>query len=79
MYLDVNVSDDLEWRGKKNRILLKSYRILKRTFNSRDPELWKDLYVSLLRSNLKYAVQALNPHLQEDFETIERVATRITI
>ena len=46
--------------GKANWIL----GMLKRTFDSRDPELWKDLYVSLLRTHLEYAVQAWNPHLQ---------------
>ena len=74
--LGVNVSDDLKWSRHVNRTVAKANRILgmlKRTFESRDPELWKDLYVSLVRPHLEYAVQAWNPHLQGDIERIERV------
>ena len=39
-------------KGKANRIL----GILK--FESRDPKLWKDLYISLVTLHLEYAVQA---------------------
>ena len=45
--------------GKANRML----GMLKKTFESRDPKLWKELYVSLVRPHLEYAVQAWNPHL----------------
>jgi hypothetical protein len=75
------VSDDLKWSGHVNRRVAKANRILgmlKRTFESRDPELWKDLYVSLVRPHLEYAVQAWNPHLQGDIERIERVQRRAT-
>ena len=44
------------------------------------PKLWKDLYVSLIRTHLKYAMQAWNLHLQGNIDKIERVhrmATRI--
>ena len=80
--LGVNVSDDLKWSGHVNRTVAKANRILdmlKRTFESRDPELWKDLYVFLVRPHLKYAVQAWNPHLQGSIERIERVKRRATI
>ena len=50
--------------------------MLKRTFESRDPGLWKDLYVSLVRPHLEYAVQAWNPYLQGDIDKIERVHRR---
>ena len=60
--------------GKANRML----GMLKRTFESREPGLWKDLYVSLVRPHLEYAVQAWNPHLQGDkIERVQRRATRI--
>ena len=35
--------------------------------------LWKDLYVSLVRPHLEYAVQAWNPDLQGDIDKIERI------
>ena len=42
--------------------------MLKRMFENRDPWLWKDLYVSLVRSD--YVVQVWNPHLQGDINKI---------
>ena len=52
--------------------------MLKRTFESREPGLWKDLYVSLVRPHLEYAVQAWNPYLQGDIDKFERVQRRAT-
>jgi len=60
--------------GKPNKTL----GMLKRTFENREPGLWKDLYVSLVRPHLEYAVQAWNPHLQGDIDKIERVQRRAT-
>ena len=58
--------------GEANRLL----GMLKMTFESRDPKLWKELYVSLVRPHLEYAVQAWNPHLQGEIDKIERVQRR---
>ena len=47
---------DLKWSGHVDRMVRKSNRILdmlKRMFESKDPELWKDLYVSLIRPHLE--------------------------
>ena len=60
--------------GKANRTV----GMLKRTFESREPGLWKDLYVSLVRSHLEYVVQAWNLHSQGDIDKIERVVRRAT-
>ena len=60
--------------GNAKRIL----GILKKTFESRVPGLWKDQNVSLVRSYFEYAVQAWNPYFQEDFDKIERVQRRAT-
>ena len=43
----------------------------KRKFDSRDRDLWKDLYVSLVRTYLEYDVQAWNSHLQEETEKMK--------
>ena len=64
--LGVIVGSDLKWREQVDRMVAKANRtlgMLKRTFESREPGLWKDLYVSLVRPHLEYAVQAWNPHL----------------
>ena len=82
--LYVVISNDLKWGEHVDRMVGKAKRILgmlKRTFESRDPELWKELYVSLVRPHLEHDVQAWNPHLQGDINKIERVqktATRIS-
>ena len=70
------VGSDLKWREHVDSMVGKANRtqgMLKRTFESREPGLWKDPYVSLLRPHLEYAVQAWNPHLQGDIEKIERI------
>ena len=47
--------------------------MLKRTFESMDPRLWKDLQVLLAWLHLEYIVQAQNLRLQEIINKIERV------
>ena len=63
----LNVGYDLKCSGHADRISGKANRMLgmpKRTFESSDPGLWKDLYVTLVRPLLKYTVQVWNPFLQ---------------
>ena len=52
--------------------------MLKGTFESSDPMLWKVLYVSLVMPLLEYDAQAWNPHLQADIEKVESVQRRVT-
>ena len=52
--------------------------MLKRTFVSRDTDLWKILYTSMIRPHLEYAVQAWNPRLIGDIEILEKVQRRAT-
>ena len=60
-----------------NHVVNKAYIMLgfliTRTFENRDPLLWKDLYVALIRPHLEYAVQTWNPHLIRDIEKIGQV------
>jgi len=58
--------------AKGNKIL----GILKKTFVSRDTELWRKLFTSLVRPHLEYAVQVWNPYLEKDIEVIEKVQRR---
>ena len=65
--LGVNVDYDLKWSGHMDSIVGKANRMLdmlKRTFESRNRGLWKDLYVFLVKKHFEYAVQVWNPHLQ---------------
>ena len=58
--------------------MVRKAKRIQRTFESRDPKMWKDLYVSLVRPHLEYAVQAWNPHLQADIDKVESVQRRTT-
>ena len=73
------IAEDMKWEYHINYVVNKTNRmlvLLKRTFESRDPLLWKDLCVALIRPHLKYAVQIWNPHLIGDIEKLELVQGR---
>ena len=74
--LGVLVADKMRWEkhvvNKANRML----ELLKRTFESRDHSLWKDLYVALVRPHLEHAVNSFNPHLFADIEKLDLVQRR---
>ena len=79
--LGVIVSSDLKWEShivettaKANRIL----GMLKKAFSSRDSALWKNLYTSLVRPHLEYAVQIWSPTRVSDILAVERVQSRAT-
>jgi hypothetical protein len=50
--------------------------MLKKTFMFRDSNLWKKMYISLVRPHLEYAVQVWNPYLAKDIELIDKVHRR---
>ena len=73
------IAEDVKLKNHINNVVNKTNRmlgLLKRTFESRDPLLWKDLYVTLIRSHLVYAVQTWNSHLVGDIEKLELVQIR---
>ena len=77
--LGVIVANDLKWSehvdrmvGKENRML----GMLKKTFESRDPKLWKELYISLVRPHWEFALPVWNPHLKGDIEELENIQHR---
>ena len=49
-----------------------------KTFVSRESDLWKKLYTSLVRPHLEYAVQAWRPYLEGNIQILERVQRRAT-
>lgn len=60
--------------SKANRVL----GMMKRTFLSRDVELWACLYREYVRPQLEFAVSAWNPFLRRDVKAIEKVQRRAT-
>ena len=50
--------------------------ILKRTFVTRNTDLWNKLYTSMIRPHPEYAVRVWNPRLIGDIERLEKVQRR---
>ena len=74
--LGVHISSDLRWRPHINLIVSKANRVLGmllKTFTSRDADLWKLLYVSLVRPHLEFAAVVWNPYLTGDVDALERI------
>ena len=59
---------------KANRVL----GIINRTLTYKDKRIILQLYKSLVRPHLEYAVQAWNPYLQKDIAILEKVQRRAT-
>jgi ribonucleases P/MRP protein subunit RPP40 len=79
--LGVIVSDDLKWEAQCSRVASKGNRmlgILRRSFASRDTDLWKKLYITYVRPLLEFAVPVWSPYLEGDIATIEKVQRRAT-
>lgn len=79
--LGVHISSDLRWRTHINLIVSKANRVLGmllRTFTSRDDDLWRLLYISLVRPHLEFASPVWNPHLKGDVEALERIQRKAT-
>ena len=79
--LGVIFTSDLSWKDHILEITARSNRILgslKKAFVSRDSQLWKNLYISLVRPHLEYAVQVWSPTKEMDIGLIEKVQARAT-
>ena len=79
--LGIIISSNFNWKEQINSALSKANRVLgmlKRTFVSRDTDLWKKLYTSMIRPHLEYAVQVWNRRLIGDIERLEKVQRRAT-
>ena len=73
------VSENLSWEAKIDNVFKRVSRILgmlKKTFHSRAASLLRNLYVSLVRPHLEYAVQTWNLYLEKDIINIEKVKIR---
>ena len=79
--LGVTFTPDLSWKYHILEITARANRILgslKKAFVSRDSTLWKNLYISLVRPHLEYAVQVWSPTKEMDIGLIEKVQARAT-
>ena len=79
--LGVHISSDLRWRTHVELIASKANKVLGmlvKTFTSRDSDLWKLLYTSLVRPHLEFASPVWNPYQSGDIELLERVQRRAT-
>jgi len=78
--LGVKVDHGLEFRQQIRSATAKAYSMigmLKNAFVSRDVEIWKNLYVSMVRPHLEYAVSVWSPHLRKDIDALEKVQERV--
>ena len=79
--LGVTFTPDLSWKEHILEITARANRILgslKEAFVNRDSHLWKNLYISLVRPHLEYAVQVWSPTKEMDIGLIEKVQARAT-
>ena len=60
--------------AKANAIL----SMLKKTFITRDVEIWATLYRTYVRPHLEFAISAWRPYLKRDIQVIEKVQRRAT-
>lgn len=79
--LGVLISSDLKMTPQCTKAAAKAngkLGLMLRTFVSRDPLLWKSLYITFIRPFLEFAVAVWNPHLARDIKILEKVQARAT-
>ena len=79
--LGIIFSYNLNWTDHYKTITTKAYQILgliRRTFRVNCIEAKKQLYISLVRSQIMYCSQIWRPQLIRDITTLERVQRRAT-
>ena len=81
MDFGITVSSNFDCKEQINSELNQVNRvlgILKRTFVSRETDLWKELFTYMIRPHLKYPVQVWNARLIGDIATLEEVQRKAT-
>ena len=79
--LGIIISNNMKYESQCNKASSSAIRmlnLLKHTFNSRDINLWKKLYMTYIRPLLEYSVASWSPHLQKDIYMLEKVQRRAT-
>ena len=79
--LGINFTNDLNWSRHYEIIIAKAYQtlgLIRRTFKQISTVARKQLYISLVRSQLLYCSPLWRPQLLKDILTLERVQRRAT-
>ena len=79
--LGVHVSNNFKFSSHISKIASKANSVLgriNRAFTFKDKELMKQLYTSMVRPHLEYAVQSWSPYLKKDIYALEQIQRRAT-
>jgi ribonuclease P/MRP protein subunit RPP40 len=79
--LGIQVQPDLKWKEHTQICVNKASRVLgmlKNTFESRDCELWSNLFRTYVRPHLEFAVAAWSPPNMTEIMILEKVQQRAT-
>jgi hypothetical protein len=79
--LGVIFEANLKWTKQISACVNKANSLLgmlSRTFESRDVNIWKHLYISMVRPHLEYAFQVWSPTLESDISKLEKIQRKAT-
>ena len=79
--LGIKMTPDFKFSSQASHAASKAssiLAILRRTFVSRDVEIWATLYRVYVRPHLEFAISAWNPFLRRDICVLEKVQRRAT-
>ena len=79
--LGIMISTDLSWSAHCNMVVSRAYKqlgLIRRSFTTNCTLTKKQLYISLVRSQLMYCSQIWRPNLVQDIQLLERVQRRAT-
>ena len=79
--LGIQVTSNLKYNDQVSKAASKgnsTLGMLKRTFVTRNTNIWKKLYTTYIRPHLEFAISAWNPYLKKDISTLEKVQRRAT-
>ena len=79
--LGIFISNDLKPTQQVQKAASKANMVLamlRNTFVTKDPNLWKRLYMTYVRPHLEYAIAAWSPYTKTDIAFLEKVQKRAT-
>ena len=79
--LGIQIDDKITFEDQTNIAVGKANNMigmLKRTFTSRDMNIWSKLYKTYIRPQIEFAIPVWNPYRQKDIEKLEKVQRRVS-